>query len=181
MWVVNGRAVAPPCTFCRIGVSTSVKPLAQKAVRSAPTARLRDARIFAESGLTIRSTDRLRTLASGSFRPVRRDGSGFNDFEAIRQSDTISERSPLRLGPRMPVALTMSPRSTPRRQRPRATGSTTERSRTSCSVADSPATTAKLTPPKSRRATTRPVALTISPSGWAITSGSVPERGTETG
>src|ERR1700712_5521402 len=120
MWVVNGRAVAPPCTFCRIGVSTSVKPLDQKAVRRAPTARLRDRRILDVSGLTIRSTERLRALASGSVSPVRRDGNGFNDFEAICQLVTINDRSPLRLAPRVPVALIMSPRSTPRRHKSRA-------------------------------------------------------------
>src|ERR1700709_2860250 len=98
MWVVKGRAVAPPCTFCRIGVSTSVKPRDQKAVRSAPTARLRDRRILDVSGLTIRSTERLRALASGSVSPVRREGNGFNDFDAICQLLTTSHPPPLRTG-----------------------------------------------------------------------------------
>ena len=26
MWVMNGRALAPPCSACSIGVSTSMKP-----------------------------------------------------------------------------------------------------------------------------------------------------------
>ncbi len=41
MWVTNGRAFAPPCTACSIGVSTSANPRRTNASRTARTAVLR--------------------------------------------------------------------------------------------------------------------------------------------
>ena len=66
MWVMNGRALAPPCIRCSIGVSTSMNSRPSRKSRSAATAALRMCSISCAAGLMIRSTWRCRTRASGS-------------------------------------------------------------------------------------------------------------------
>ncbi|CAG7017223.1 hypothetical protein PICSAR181_01481 [Mycobacterium avium subsp. paratuberculosis] len=56
MCVTNGRAVAPPWICCRIGVSTSMNPLANRVCRTERSTSLRAAINSRDSGLTARST-----------------------------------------------------------------------------------------------------------------------------
>ena len=56
MWVVNGRALAPPCTGCSIGVSTSRKPRACSSSRIDRMTVLLVSAMRRVAGLTIRST-----------------------------------------------------------------------------------------------------------------------------
>lgn len=55
MCVTNGRAVAPPCSCCRIGVSTSTNPFANSVSRTARSTLLRAVISARDSALTARS------------------------------------------------------------------------------------------------------------------------------
>ncbi len=56
MCVVNGRAFAPPCSTCSIGVSTSMNPRRCSDSRTLRTAVARVRSMSRAAGLTIRST-----------------------------------------------------------------------------------------------------------------------------
>ena len=56
MWVTNGRAAAPPCSVCSIGVSISMNPLLWNSSRMLRTAAARVRTMSRAAGRTIRST-----------------------------------------------------------------------------------------------------------------------------
>ena len=94
--VTNGRAAAPPCWICSIGVSTSRKPCSSNVRRSEAFAFARAMTLSRAWSRTIRSRKRERTRPS-SESSVCRFGSGRSAFEAIAQSDTMIDSSPRRL------------------------------------------------------------------------------------
>ena len=110
MNVLKGRALAPPCTVFRIGVSTSVKPSVSRVRRMDVIIAERIRRFCTCSGLTSRSVERRRRRASGSVNES--NGMGCRHLEAIRQSVASTETVPLREVPMLPVMSRISPVST---------------------------------------------------------------------
>ena len=94
MWVMNGRAFAPPCTVWSIGVSTSRNPRLHRLSRRARIAVERTWTISREESLTIRSTYRCLVLASGSVSPACLSGRGTRHLDVMVNSVANTDSSP---------------------------------------------------------------------------------------
>src|SRR5215218_3136615 len=110
-WVMNGRARAPPGTGLRIGVSTSVKPLASMDSRRDPTTRERSRKVSRAEGLTARSSSRWRERTSTSARPFHLSGRGRMALPSRYTSVALTDSSPLRVLMTGPWTPTQSPMS----------------------------------------------------------------------
>gem|GEM_PF-3776549 len=109
--VVNGRAAAPPCTVCSIGVSTSMKSWLSKVRRSEATAlerlrtmlRMRSSAIMPRYGLRVRVS---------SLSSLCKAGSGCSALAAMAHSEANTDSSPVLEAITRPLMNRWSPRST---------------------------------------------------------------------
>src|SRR5829696_8624882 len=164
-WVMNGRARAPPGTGLRIGVSTSVKPLASMDSRRDPTTRERSRKVSRAEGLTARSSSRWRERTSTSARPFHLSGRGRMALPSRYTSVALTDSSPLRVLMTGPWTPTQSPMS--------RSPTTSNWSGPSAPVASMIWSSApswrrvqKARRPMARLSTIRPATRTTSPDSW---------------
>ena len=162
-WVTNGRAFAPPCTRCSIGVSTSRYPACTNVERSAWIEAARTRSISRAAGFTMRSRCRCRTSTSGSASPRCLSGSGCRHLAVSVQASAATVTSPRRVVITSPDTPTWSPRSTVDFHS--ATDPSPSRSAQiiTCRSPDQSRRVANHSRPWSRSSTTRPATATVPP------------------
>src|SRR3569833_1435810 len=163
MCVVNGRAAAPPWIGWSIGVSTSRYSCAFMWSRIARTVSLRSRAIRRASSLTIRSTYRWRTRASGSVSPACFSGSGRRHFEVSANRSAMIDSSPRLDVMTSPSTPTWSPRSMSRFHDSRASSPTLARDSMIWMSPLPSRIVAKQSLPVLRASMTRPVTPTLVP------------------